>query len=85
MESTFEWGSRSATMTMISLSVSEQVSPLACLLADVFAQHLGADHKVVALLTVVGAVGVFIYLLQKCIPRDPRESGKEYHGRPRLD
>ncbi|ORX36460.1 thioredoxin-like protein [Kockovaella imperatae] len=67
IETTFEWGSRSATMTLISLG------------------HLGADNKFLAFLFVVGGVGLFIFLLQKCIPRDAREGHKDHHNRPRLD
>ncbi|KAK4688153.1 protein disulfide-isomerase, partial [Tremellales sp. Uapishka_1] len=55
VETTFEWGSRSATMTLINLG------------------QIAIDHPLWAIITLVGTVGVFVTLLQRCLIRDPRE------------
>lgn len=39
------------------------------------------DHSLLALVSVTGGVAIFVYLLQRCIPRDPREPGA--NGQPR--
>ncbi|WVQ77445.1 protein disulfide-isomerase domain [Cryptococcus sp. DSM 104548] len=55
IESTLEWGSRSAAQTLISLSATS------------------VEHPIYALALLVVGVGMFVYFLQRCIGRDPRE------------
>ena len=34
------------------------------------------DHPFLALFVLTGTVAIFVWLLQKCVSRDPREMGK---------
>lgn len=34
------------------------------------------DHPFLALFALTGTVAIFVWLLQKCVSRDPREMGK---------
>ncbi|EIW69209.1 hypothetical protein TREMEDRAFT_44374 [Tremella mesenterica DSM 1558] len=45
--------------------------------------HFSGDHPLQALGILVGAVALFVFLLQRCIPRDSRETTP--YGGPRLD
>ncbi|WWD16839.1 protein disulfide-isomerase domain [Kwoniella shandongensis] len=56
VETTLEWGSRSAAETLISLG------------------QTSVEHPFVAMITLIGTVALFVFLLQKCIGRDPKES-----------
>jgi hypothetical protein len=46
-------------------------------------QQASMEHPLLALVTLVGAVAVFVFLLQRCLGRDPRENG--HHSGTRLD
>lgn len=69
-------------MTLIHLSVRPQ--PLISLIAvwrkhavgniADLGQETAMDHPLFALVTVVGSVAVFVFLLQRCVSRDPREA-----------
>ncbi|OCF58204.1 protein disulfide-isomerase domain [Kwoniella mangroviensis CBS 10435] len=66
IESTLEWGSRSAAATLINFG------------------QMSVDHPLLALVLLVGAVGLFVGLLQKCNGRDMKDNGTPVGG-PRLD
>ncbi|WVR04133.1 protein disulfide-isomerase domain [Kwoniella sp. DSM 27419] len=65
VESTFAWGSRSASATLISLGQTT------------------VEHPLLAVVLLVGAVALFVFMLQKCNGRDARENG--HAGGSRLD
>ena len=79
VETTFQWGSRSATDTLINLSVRANSDHNIEVEADF--QNLGADHPLFGLLIVVGGVALFVFLLQRGQARDPKEAREA----PRLD
>ncbi|WWC59892.1 protein disulfide-isomerase domain [Kwoniella dejecticola CBS 10117] len=66
IESTLQWGSRSAAATLINFG------------------QMSVEHPLLALVLLVGAVGLFVGLLQKCNGRDHKDSGTPVGG-PRLD
>ncbi|KAK8861263.1 protein disulfide-isomerase domain [Kwoniella newhampshirensis] len=57
IETTLEWGSRSAAMTLISLG------------------QTSVEHPFAALIILIGAVAIFVFLLQRCVGRDLKEAG----------
>lgn len=85
VETTLEWGSRSATMTLIGWVVS--LHHQAChpgVHADLL-QELAVDHPFAAVLSLVGGVGLFVFLLQKCYAKNPRPRDSEKSAGLRLD
>ncbi|AFR98909.2 protein disulfide-isomerase domain [Cryptococcus neoformans C23] len=55
IESTLEWGSRSASETLISIGETT------------------VEHPFLSLSVLVGTVALFVYLLQKCLVKDPKD------------
>lgn len=53
-------------------------------LADLL-QELAVDHPFAAVLSLVGGVGLFVFLLQKCYAKNPRPTDSEKSAGLRLD
>ncbi|OCF32348.1 protein disulfide-isomerase domain [Kwoniella heveanensis BCC8398] len=66
IESTLEWGSRSAAATLITFG------------------QMSVDHPLLSLVSLVGAVALFVFLLQRCNSRDNRD-GNGHAISSRLD
>lgn len=74
IESTLEWGSRSASETLISIGVSVAGQSFCINLGtDDSQQETTMERPFLSLTVLIGTVALFVYLLQKCLVKDPKD------------